>query len=330
MSVLIIAEAGVNHNGDINIARKLIDAAKFAGADIVKFQTFDAGKLATAGAHMAGYQEENLGVKESQKDMLSGLMLSREEFTGLAGYCERTGIRFLSTPFDTDSIDFLSRLQDVWKVPSGEITDYPYLVKIAQTHGEVILSTGMSTTDEIKSAIDVLTGNGAGKITLLHCTSDYPAAMKDVNLRAMVSMKEQFGCDVGYSDHTQGIEVAVAAAALGAVVIEKHFTLDRNMKGPDHKASLEPDELKRLVWAVRNIEDALGDGKKVPSGPELLNREVVRKSIVAVRDIRAGEILTEDNLTTKRPGTGIDPMRWEEVIGTKAVRDFCADEMIEI
>ena len=328
--VLIIAEAGVNHNGDINIAKRLIDEAKRSGADIVKFQTFNPQKLASKYATMAEYQKDNLGREESQEAMLSKLTLSWGEYVELAEYCEKIGIKFLSTPFESESIHFLDDLQDIWKIPSGEITNYPYLVDIAKTGKEVVLSTGMSNIDEVKGAIDVLKKHGAGKITLLHCTTNYPTPMDDVNLRAMLTLERECGCAVGYSDHTQGIEVPIAAVAMGATVIEKHFTLDRNMDGPDHKASLEPDELKAMVSAIRNVEKAMGDGNKVPSPSEMANIAVARKSIIAAKDIRAGEIFSEENLTTKRPGTGINPMRWNEVLGQKAKRDFAEDELIEL
>ena len=327
---LIIAEAGVNHNGSLDLAKRLVDRAKECGADIVKFQTAKLGSLVTKFAPMAAYQKENTGIEESQKNMLSRLLLSFEDFLGLSEYCRNVGIKFLSTPFDIDSIHFLYSLQDIWKIPSGEITNYPYLVEIAKTGKDIILSTGMSTLDEVDAALEVLKVNGAGKITLLHCTTDYPASPEDVNLRAMLTMKEHCGCPVGYSDHTQGIEVSVAAVALGAEVIEKHFTLDKTMEGPDHKASLEPNELRAMVKAVRNIERALGNGLKVPSESEKMNIEVARKSIIAARDIRKGEIFTEENLTTKRPGTGICPMMWNEILGTEARRDFMEDELIKI
>ncbi len=329
-STLIIAEAGVNHNGSLNLAKELAVKAKECGADIVKFQTAKLDSLVSKIAPMAEYQKENIGTVESQKDMLSKLLLSFEDFMYLAEYCKEIGIQFLSTPFDIDSIHFLNDLQDIWKIPSGEITNYPYLVEIARTGKEVIISTGMSTLDEVDVALDVLRRNGAGKVTLLHCTTNYPTPMRDVNLKAMGTMREHCGCDVGYSDHTSGIEVPIAAVAMGATVIEKHFTLDRNMVGPDHKASIEPNELKDMVLAIRNIEKALGDGIKKPSKSEESNMAVVRKSIIAAQNIMAGEMLTEENVTTKRPGTGINPMRWNEVIGTKAIRDFLEDELIEI
>ena len=327
--ILIIAEAGVNHNGSMELAKKLVDTAKACGADIVKFQTAKLSSLVSKSAPMAEYQKENTGKEESQKDMLSKLLLPFEDYRVLADYCREVGIKFLSTPFDVESIDFLDPLLDIWKVPSGEITNYPYLVKIAKTGKDIILSTGMCVMTEVEEAVKVLRDNGAGKITILHCTTNYPTPMEDVNLKAMLTLKERFGCDVGYSDHTRGIEVPIAAAALGATVLEKHFTLDRNMEGPDHKASLEPDELRDMVLAVRNIEKALGDGVKEPTEVELKNRLVARKSIIAARDIKKGEVFTEDNLTTKRPGSGISPMKWNEVIGRKAGRDYEEDEMID-
>ncbi|MCR5368525.1 N-acetylneuraminate synthase [Eubacterium ruminantium] len=328
--VLIIAEAGVNHNGSLEMAKKLVDAAKSCGADIVKFQTAKLESLVSKAAHMADYQKKNTGVEESQKEMLSKLLLSFEDFVELARYCKEVGIKFLSTPFDIESIRFLNDMQDIWKIPSGEITNYPYLVEIGKTKKKVILSTGMAEMEEIQSAIDVLKENGTEDITILHCTTEYPAPIKDVNLNVMQTMRDAFGYPVGYSDHTQGIEVSLAAATLGATVIEKHFTLDRNLPGPDHKASLELDELKAMVDGIRKIELALGSNEKKPSEIELKNRLVARKSIVAKKAIKAGEELTEDNITTKRPGSGINPMKWNEVIGTKAVRDFEEDELIEL
>ncbi len=328
---LIIAEAGVNHNGDLEIAKELVRTAKGCGADIVKFQTAKLSSLVTKTAEMAEYQKENIGKTTSQKEMLSKLLLPYEAFVELAAYCKEVGIQFLSTPFDIESIDFLYGLGcSVWKVPSGEITNYPYLVAIARLHQPVILSTGMSTLQEVADALRVLRENGAGEVTLLHCTTQYPTPYEDVNLNAMLTLQDAFGCPVGYSDHTPGIEVPVAAVAMGATVIEKHFTLDKTMEGPDHKASLEPLELGAMVSAIRHIEVALGDGVKQPVAAELANQKVARKSIVAACDIKAGETLTEENLTTKRPGTGINPMRWNEVIGTKAIRDFGEDELIEL
>ncbi len=329
-NILIIAEAGVNHNGSLDRAKKLVDAAKTCGADIVKFQTAKLDSLVSKSAHMADYQKKNTGVEESQKDMLSKLLLSFDDFVELAKYCKEIGIQFLSTPFDIESIRFLNDMQDIWKVPSGEITNYPYLVEIGKTKKKVILSTGMAEMEEIQAAIDVLKENGTEDITILQCTTEYPAPIKDVNLNVMQTMRETFGHPVGYSDHTQGIEVDLAAVALGAAVIEKHFTLDRNLPGPDHKASLEPDELRAMVDGIRKIELALGSKEKKPSEVELKNRLVARKSIVAKAFIKVGERLTEDNITTKRPGSGINPMRWNEVIGTKAIRNYEEDELIEL
>ena len=329
--VLIIAEAGVNHNGNLELAKKLALEAKRAGADIVKFQTAKLESLVSRKAAMAEYQKQNTGREESQKDMLAKLLLSFSDFVELQQYCQEIEIRFLSTPFDLESIDFLDELGcEVWKVPSGEITNLPYLEKIAQTHKPIILSTGMCTMTEVEACVSVLREHGAGEITLLHCTTQYPTPYEDVNLMAMLTLKEQFQCSVGYSDHTAGIEVPIAAVALGATVIEKHFTLDRNMEGPDHKASLEPCELKAMVESIRHIEKSIGTGIKEPAPCELANRDVARKSIIAARDIKAGELFTEDNLTTKRPGSGISPMRWHEIIGTEATRDFSEDELIEI
>lgn len=330
--VLIIAEAGVNHNGSIEMAKQLIDAAAIAGVDYVKFQTFKAEKLVTKEAKQAEYQQRN-AADDSQYAMLKKLELSQAQHEELVSYCKQKGVRFLSTAFDLESIEYLHSLHlGVWKIPSGEITNYPYLKKIAQYGEPVIMSTGMCSMDDVEQAIHVLLKNGLTKeqITLLHCNTEYPTPMQDVNLRAMLQMKEKFGVRVGYSDHTKGIEVPIAAVALGAEVIEKHFTLDRNLSGPDHKASLEPNELKTMVDAIRNIEQALGDGQKHVSESERKNVGIVRKSIVAACEIKQGELLTEDNLTTKRPGIGISPMRWDEVIGTKAIRDFAEDEMIEI
>lgn len=328
--VLIIAEAGVNHNASLETAKKMIKVAKECGADVVKFQTAKLDSLVTEYALMAKYQMENIGTGGSQKDMLRKLLLPFEDFEILAAYCNEIGIQFLSTPFDIDSIHFLNHLQNMWKIPSGEITNYPYLVEIAKTGKKVILSTGMSSMEEVDAAVRVLKSNGCGEITLLHCTSEYPAPMQNVNIKAMLTLKNTFRCSVGYSDHTQGIEIPIAAAALGATVIEKHFTLDKNMEGPDHKASLEPEELKQMVRVIRNIEKALGDGRKEPSESERKNIQVVRKSIVAKCDIAAGELFSEDNITTKRPGTGINPMNWTEVIGKKAKKNFKADELIEL
>ena len=330
-SVLIIAEAGVNHNGNINTAKKLIDVASECGADIVKFQTANLDSLVSKQAVMADYQKKNLGVEESQKDMLKKLLLKFEDFVELADYCKWKGnIKFISTPFDVDSVRFLNDLQDMWKIPSGEITNYPYLVEIAETGKPIIMSTGMSTLEEIRKAMVLLMANGAGEISLLHCNTQYPTPFEDVNLRAMITMRDKLRVKVGYSDHTPGIEIPIAAVAMGAEIIEKHFTLDKNMEGPDHKASLEQKELKAMVKAIRNVEKAMGDGVKKISASERDNRAIARKSIIAKKPIRAGDILTEDNITTKRPGTGLSPMKWPEVLGTKAIRDFGEDELIEI
>lgn len=326
----IIAEAGVNHNGDINLAKRLVDVAKEAGADIVKFQTAKLDDLVSANAEMADYQKKNTGQVESQKEMLSKLLLDYDEFLELEQYCRQTGIQFLSTPFDSSSIDFLAPLVSVWKIPSGEITNLPYLEKITQFPKPVILSTGMSGLEEVRNAWNILKNNGVDDITLLHCTTEYPAPYDEVNLKVMETLQKEFECPVGYSDHTPGIEVSVAAATMGAAVIEKHFTLDRKMQGPDHRASLEPEELAALVKAIRNVDQAMGCAEKKPTPSEIKNRVVARKSIVAREDVKAGELFTARNLTTKRPGNGISPMKWYEVIGTKAIRDFKKDELIEV
>lgn len=331
MGVFIIAEAGVNHNGSLELAKKLAEQAKLAGADYVKYQTFQPVNMVSKFADKADYQKKTTDAGQSQLEMLNKLMLTFEEFVELKEYCEQIGIGFLSTAFDLDSINFLEKLEgEIWKIPSGEVTNYPYLVEIAKKHQPIILSTGMCRLEEIEETVSVLEENGAGEITLLHCTTEYPTPFTDVNLKAMCAMKEHFHRAVGYSDHTKGIEVPIAAVAMGATVIEKHFTLDRTMEGPDHKASLEPDELKQMVDSIRNIELALGTGVKEPAESEKKNIEVARKSIVANRAIKAGEILTEENITTKRPGNGISPMRWKEVLGTVAVKDFEEDEFIEL
>lgn len=334
--VLIIAEAGVNHNGSLEIAKKLVDKAVGSGVDIIKFQTFKAEKLVSKSAKQAEYQKKNIGnaADDSQYNMLKKLELSEQDHQELVDYCNKKGIRFWSTAFDFDSIDYLHTLNlGLWKIPSGEITNYPYIKKIAQFHESVILSTGMCEMGDISAAMNVLLNNGVrrNQITILHCNTEYPTPFEDVNLKAMDALREEFGVEVGYSDHTKGIEVSIAAVALGATVIEKHFTLDRNMEGPDHKASLEPDELKAMVSAICNIEKAVGgDGSKHISDSERRNIAIARKSIVAACDIKKGELLTEENLTVKRPGTGISPMRWEEVIGTKAIQDFAEEELIQI
>lgn len=329
--LFIIAEAGVNHNGDIKLAKKLVDTAKEAGADAVKFQTFRTENLVSKAAQKADYQKQTTLAEESQFKMLKRLELSFGDFQELIEYCSKKEITFLSTPFDFDSINFLeSTNMPLYKIPSGEITNLPYLIKIAKTRKPVIMSTGMSNLDEIGLALEVLSEYGAGAITLLHCNTQYPTPFKDANLKAMLTLKERFGVAVGYSDHTLGIEAALAAAALGAKVIEKHFTLDKNLKGPDHKASLNPEELKIMVTSIRNIEVALGDGVKRTSNSENPNKAITRKSIVAKREIIQGEILSEDNITVKRPGHGISPFKWFEVLGTKAIRDFSEDELIEL
>lgn len=331
MSIRIIAEAGVNHNGSIELAKQMVEQAKAAGADYIKFQTFRPEALVSKYAEKAVYQKETTGAGESQLEMLQKLALTQEQFCELKKYCEQVGIGFLSTPFDLESIDFLEGLHmDFWKIPSGEITNLPYLVRIARTGREIVMSTGMCSITDIEAAMDILQKNGAGAITLLHCNTQYPTPMEDVNLRVMHTLREHFGVPVGYSDHTVGIEVPIAAAALGATVLEKHFTLDHTMEGPDHRASLEPDELRAMVAAIRHIEVALGDPAKTVTASESGNRTVARKSIVARREIRKGEIFDETNLTVKRPGNGISPMRWNEILGMQAIRDFEEDELIEI
>lgn len=335
MSILIIAEAGVNHNGSFELAKQLVDAAASAGADFIKFQTFKANKIVSKSAKKADYQERNTGDgDDSQYNMLKKLEMPEEWHIKLIEYAEKQGIKFLSTGFDEESVDFLDKLgSPLFKIPSGEITNKPYLKHIAQKRKPVILSTGMANMDEIKAAVDVLLKNGVekSKITVLHCNTEYPTPMEDVNLKAMLSIQNELGVKIGYSDHTQGIEVPIAATALGATVIEKHFTLDRNLPGPDHKASLEPNELKAMVSAIRNVEIAIsGNGIKEPSKSESKNKEVARKSIVAAQPIKKGEVFTEKNLTVKRPGNGISPMLWDEVVGKIAIKDFEADDLIEL
>jgi N,N'-diacetyllegionaminate synthase len=330
---LIIAEAGVNHNGDLARARQLIDEAAKAGADLVKFQTFSANRLVTRMATKADYQTQTTDKKESQHEMLRRLELSAEMHKELIEHCAARNIGFFSTAFDIESIDLLVSLgQDHFKIPSGEITNLPYLRRIGRLGQAVILSTGMATLGEIEAAIDVLeqAGTPRANITVLHCTTEYPTPMTEVNLRAMQSIQRAFGVAVGYSDHTPGIEVAIAAVAMGASVIEKHFTMDRNLPGPDHKASLEPEGLMAMVAAIRNIEIALGDGVKRLTQSEARNKPVMRKSLVASQAIKAGEIFSTKNITTKRPGTGISPMRWDEVIGRTASRDFSEEELIDL
>lgn len=325
----IIAEAGVNHNGDINIAKRLIDAAVEAGADAVKFQTFKAEDLVCESAKKADYQITNTGNDESQLNMLKKLELSENSFVKLKNYCDIRGIMFLSTPFDIDSLRFLISIGiSIVKVPSGEITNYPLLREIGKSGLDVILSTGMCELEEIKQAIGVLREFGTKEIIVLQCNTEYPTPFKDANLRAMLTLGKETGCRYGYSDHTKGTDVSVAAVAMGACVIEKHFTLDKTMAGPDHMASIEPKELSMLVASVRNVEDALGTGIKTVSSSESKNRSIVRKSIVAKKHIHKGDVFTEENLTTKRPGNGISPMHWNEVIGRIAQREFPKDEVI--
>lgn len=331
---LIIAEAGVNHNGSMDTARALIDAAAEAGVDYVKFQTFKAENLVSRSAQKAEYQKRNIGDGDnSQYAMLKALELSAEQHLDLVKYCNQQGARFLSTAFDLDSIAFLASLDmPLWKIPSGEITNFPYLRSIGQTRKPVILSTGMANMTEIEHAINVLTRFGTPRdgITLLHCTTEYPAPKDQINLRALQTMRERFNMPIGYSDHTQGIEIPIAAVALGASVIEKHFTLDRNMDGPDHKASLEPAELKQMVENIRNVEVSMGNGIKEPAPSEIPNIAIARKAIVAARAIEKGELLTEDNLTVKRPAAGLSPMEWETVVGRYAVCAFAEDEPITV
>lgn len=328
----IIAEAGVNHNGDLETAFGLIDAAAAAGCDAVKFQTFRATELVSRHGQTADYQKAS-GAGDNQLQMLQKLELPYDQHQKLKDHATRRGIAFFSTAFDAPSVRLLKDLDiPVWKIPSGEITNYPYLVEIAGMGKPVILSTGMSTMAEVQDAVAVLTGHGASRdmLCILHCNTEYPTPLQDVNLRAMVTLGQTFGTAFGYSDHTLGDTVAVAATALGASVVEKHFTLDRTLPGPDHKASLEPDELKAMVAAVRNVEMALGGEIKRPSPSEEKNRTIARKSLVAARPIRAGEIFSPQNVTAKRPATGLSPMRWNEVMGRAAPRDFAQEELIEL
>lgn len=331
---LIIAEAGVNHNGDLAKAKALIDKGAEAGVDYVKFQTFKAEKLVTKQAQRAVYQDKNTQNNDSQYEMLKKLELSQTIHQELIDYCKQKGVKFLSTGFDNEALAFLSQLGvTIAKVPSGEITNLPYLRQVASLFPEVILSTGMATIAEIKDAVKVLTDEGISKekITILHCNTEYPTPMEDVNLKAMLHIQRELGVSIGYSDHTLGIEVPIAAVALGATVIEKHFTLDKTLPGPDHKASLEPDELTAMVSAIRNIEKAIGgSGLKEVSPSEEKNKSIARKSIVAGTKIAQGEVFTPKNLTVKRPGTGISPMQWDEVIGKKAKQDFQEDDLIEL
>ncbi len=331
MSILIIAEAGVNHNGSLELAKKMALAAKNAGADIVKYQTAVPEQVVSKFAEKAAYQKQATGAGESQLEMVRRIHFGFEAHRELKEYCDSIGIQYLSTPFDLDSIAFLKTLDmPLWKIPSGEITNLPYLEQVAAVKKPVLLSTGMSNLAEIEDALTVLEDGGCEDVTLLHCNTEYPTPMEDANLLAMQDLYQQFALPVGFSDHTLGIEADIAAAALGACVIEKHFTLDKTMDGPDHKASLEPDELAAMVRAVRNVEKALGDGHKHVTDSEAKNKPIARKSIVARRPIAAGETFTAENLTTKRPGDGISPMRWHEVLGRKAKRAFGEDEKIEL
>ena len=333
--VLVIAEAGVNHNGDLDVAKRLVNAAAEAGADLVKFQTFKAEKIASSSAKKARYQVHNEGDAEggSQLDMLRRLELSESDHAVLVAHCAARGIGFFSTGFDLDSLEFLNGLGiPLFKVPSGEITNLPYLRRVASYGKDLILSTGMASMGEIEAAIDAIEASGLprNRVTVLHCTTEYPAPFEEVNLRAMNTIGRAFGVRVGYSDHTQGIEVSLAAVALGATVIEKHFTLDRRLPGPDHAASLEPDELSALVRGIRRIEMALGQHRKFLTFSEAANVAAARKSIVAARPILSGDVFSDANLTAKRPGTGISPMRWDEVVGRSAPRDFAMDEEIHL
>lgn len=331
---IIIAEAGVNHNGSMAMARQLIDAAKKCGVDYVKFQTTKSPEAITSKfARMADYQKKNLNEDGSQLEMLRKILLRMDDFAELNRYCRDIGIKFMSTPFDLDSVDFLAGFDmDYMKVPSGEVTNLPYLRKIAKLNIPVIMSTGMCSLGEIESAMDILTKNGLNEsdISLLHCNTEYPTPFCDVNLKAMLTLKQCFGVRVGYSDHTRGIEVPIAAVAMGAEIIEKHFTLDKTLPGPDHIASLEPTELETMVNSIRNIDQAIGNGIKQVTNSERNNIKIARKSIIAAKDIMAGEVFTEENLTVKRPGNGISPMHWDDVIGRIAKRDFVEDELIEL
>ena len=332
IQTLVIAEAGVNHNGDLNLAFRLVEAAANAGADVVKFQTFRSHDLATAEADKAAYQIETTGEDQDQRTMLQKLELTFEQHLQLIDYSQACGIEFLSTAFDSGSIDFLTSCKlKRWKIPSGEITNLPYLRKIGALNQSVILSTGMATLGEIESAIDVLerAGTCRDQITVLHCTTEYPAPLDEVNLRAIQTIAHAFGVEVGYSDHTEGISVPIAAVALGARVIEKHLTLDCNMEGPDHRASLEPDQFAAMCHGIREIERALGNGIKRPTSSERVNMPVARKSIIAAQAIQAGEVFTTENISVKRPGTGISPMQWDELMGRRASRSYVPDELIE-
>jgi len=329
--VFIIAEIGVNHNGSFDLAKEMVYAAKKAEVDAVKFQTFIGENLISKYAEKADYQKKQTGSEESQLEMVKKLELTYDEFREIKRYCEEQDIEFLSTPFDIESIDFLEELgMKFWKIPSGEVTNTPYLIKIAKIGKPIIMSTGMCTLEEIEYAMDLLIDNGSGEISLLHCNTAYPTPYKDVNLRVIPELGDRFGCRVGYSDHTQGIEVPIAAVALGASIIEKHFTMDKKLLGPDHNASIDPTELSDMVKGIRIIEKALGIKEKQISESERHNLVAARKSIVAKINIKEGEIFTESNITTKRPGSGISPVRWTEILGLKATRDFKEDELIQM
>ena len=333
MNTIIIAEAGVNHNGSIKIAKQLIDVAKKAGADFVKFQTFKAKDLVTDYAQKAEYQKTNSKKNESQINMLKKLELSYESHIDLINYCNEVGIKFLSTGFDIDSVNMLNQLNiDFFKIPSGEINNIPFLRNFGRFEKPIVLSTGMSTMEEIRQALKTLMDSGVKKeqITVLHCNSEYPTPLKDVNLNAMLSIKKEFSIEVGYSDHTIGFETSIAAVAMGAKIIEKHFTLDVQMEGPDHKASLSPDGLCKMIKSIRNVEVLLGSKVKNPSESEAKNIQIARKSIVAKKPIKSGELFNENNLTTKRPGIGVSPVYWDKIIGTKSTKDYLPDQLIEI
>lgn len=329
-NVLIIAEAGVNHNGNLDLAYKLIDAAKDAGADIVKFQTAKPENCISKFAEKANYQKQMTGTGESQLEMCRRISLPYEAYIELKNYCDKIGIEFLTTAFDVDAVRFINSLVNYYKIPSGDINNLPYLIEIAKTKKPVIMSTGMASMDDVRESVMMLKKYGTQDISLLHCNTQYPTPFEDVNLRAMLSLRDEFKVRIGYSDHTKGIEVPIAAVALGATIIEKHFTLDQNMEGPDHKASLEPRELKLMISAIRNIEKALGDGCKLPSRSEKENILIAKKSIVAKRAISKGEVLSEENITIKRPANGLSPMKWFDVLGTTAICNFEEDEPIKL
>ena len=331
MSVLIIAEAGVNHNGSLELAKKMADVAKQAGADIVKYQTAKPELVISRFAPKAEYQKETTGQAESQLEMVKKIHFGFDAHRELKEYCDSIGIMYLSTPFDMDSIEFLKDMDmPVWKIPSGEITNLPYLERVAKLKKPIIMSTGMSEISEVKDALDVLYKNGATDVTILHCNTEYPTPLEDANVKAMLDLQKNFDTKIGYSDHTLGLEAPLAAVSLGATVIEKHFTLDKNMEGPDHGASMNPEELCALVKAIRNTEKVLGSGVKTVTASEAKNKDVARKSIVAKVEIKKGEVFTEENLTVKRPGNGISPMKWYDVLGKTAKRDFSLDELIEL